>query len=329
MRTQLNNIIGLIILMDDDNKNMTNSQLKNLSLIKESGLSLMSILSDIIDYYKLKTKQMNLNEKYVEVRTFINEIIRDISWSLYEKNISFSHMISKDVPNIIYIDVDKFQQIIINILTNSIQLASKGAKIIMNISCNDTSELYVIVKNAYSEVPLEYEKRIFDPFYKSNNSNTLGIGLGLTIAKGLCELMNGKIYAENDNKNKIFNIYFNLKIKSNNVQNSNVSITNKIAKNILIFVKNEYISKIIKEVVLCNYIPIIISNQNIKNIESTLNISAYIIDNDIIEDNSYISNIDITSINITENDKSINKNAKYNITYDEIESKLSQLLYLI
>jgi len=191
IRTPLNGIIGYNQLLV--NTELNDIQKSYLSNVSQCSLQLMQIINDIIDFSKLSSGNMSINDECVSMNEIFSSIEGTMSERIKEKNHKFSYDINSNVPDYIIIDKQKLIQIIINLVSNSINYSSNNGSIKVTISnSNDTLTISVIDNgNGISE---QDQCKLFNSFTQIENSRTkTGSGLGLAICKRLVELLNGNI----------------------------------------------------------------------------------------------------------------------------------------
>ncbi|MBE9118383.1 response regulator [Lusitaniella coriacea LEGE 07157] len=197
LRTPLHGIIGIADSLLDGVSGVLPQQAKqNLNLIVYSGKRLNRLVSDLLDFAQLKNERLELNLKLLGMRE-IAEVIFTLSRHLIgEKDVKLINSISQDIP-LVYVDENRIQQILHNLVGNSIKFTEKG---IVEISATVTdSWMKVAVSDTGIGIPTEQLERIFSAFEQGDGSTAReygGTGLGLAITKKLVELHGGKIWIE-------------------------------------------------------------------------------------------------------------------------------------
>ena len=166
---------------------------KFVSIIDSNGHLLLKKIDDIIDYSNINSNQLKLtNLKFIDLNNTLKEIF-------YEHKNSALHLLKQNVKlklnlpkNSILIKADliRFKQIFDNLIENALNNTDKGS-IEIGYKMDESKSLEFYVKDTGVGIPRKKIDEIFNSFQKfSKNSDT---GLGLSIVKGLVELMDGTI----------------------------------------------------------------------------------------------------------------------------------------
>ena len=191
IRTPLNGIVGFNQLLM--NTELSKQQKEYLFSMNHCSIQLMQIINDIIDFSKLSSGNMELNNDCVSVREIMNNVYETLKERINIKKHKYSITIDEGVPNFIVIDKQKLTQIIINLLYNSINYTLKNGIIDIVIS-NSKNMLQISVTDNGIGISEQNKCKLFNSFSQIENSLTkTGTGLGLAISKRLVELLGGKI----------------------------------------------------------------------------------------------------------------------------------------
>lgn len=198
IRTPMNAITGLSTLLEETPLDKEQKDL--VSTIKSSSSSLLSILNDILDFSKIESGLLELEFVTFNPEQCLEEMVNMFGSKIREKNLSFSYIISNNVPNKITTDITRFRQILINLLSNAIKFTQAGQIEIridyQTSSFNPLPQLIVSVKDSGIGMSAEGLASIFKKYAQADKSVTRkygGTGLGLSISKRLCELMGGSL----------------------------------------------------------------------------------------------------------------------------------------
>ncbi|MBQ4529312.1 MAG: response regulator [Lachnospiraceae bacterium] len=200
IRTPMNSIIGMseILLRGELNDDTA----KNINQIYNAGKSLLEIINDILDLSKIESGKYEIvNEEY-DFGSIIYDVISLIKIRIIEKEVSLTYETGDNVPSILYGDVIRIKQILINILSNAVKFTRKGfIKLRIDSEKLEGKKCKIVFKVIDTGIGIKEEDylKMFEAFSQvdtKKNHLVKGTGLGLAIAKNLCELMNGSIQVE-------------------------------------------------------------------------------------------------------------------------------------
>lgn len=213
IRTPLNGIIGMSGLLLDTKLEL--EQLEYIETIKECSVTLMTILNDILDFAKLQSKSVIIENNIFNIRETIESAIDVVSFNANKKNLILNTNIG-NLPNV-YGDCKRLKQILINLLSNAIKFTITGSVTlsitILNEDINTIRLLFEIIDTGIG-IKEEDVKNLFKSFYQIDQSSSkmyMGIGLGLAISQNLCKLMNSEIKVKSI-LDKGSNFYFELEL---------------------------------------------------------------------------------------------------------------------
>ncbi len=204
IRTPLNVIVGYSNLIK--NENLTTDEIKSLTEpIISNAYQLLNIIQDILDLSQLESRQGTLFKEIFSVNDMIKMTVTSFAVLAKEKNLDlrYSILLNEKESNI-NCDRIKLQKILNNLIMNAIKYTNDGFIEISIIKNQD--EITIAVKDTGIGIDESDFEKIFYPFqrstsnsYKYYNSQTSGgVGLGLSIAKELVDLLRGKIWLESE-----------------------------------------------------------------------------------------------------------------------------------
>ncbi|MDA3864628.1 MAG: ATP-binding protein, partial [Deltaproteobacteria bacterium] len=199
IRTPMSGIIGLTELALSTD--LSNEQREYLNMVKASSDGLLSILNNILDFSKIESTDFLLNETTFNLRQSLTQSIIPLSYNANQKNIEISCNIEKNVGDFYRGDCGRLNQIMTNLVGNSIKFSSKGIiqiEVTKTDAKNNKEILEFRVIDQGIGISKEKIKDIFHPFAQADshlNRQYEGTGLGLSISKKLVENMGGSISA--------------------------------------------------------------------------------------------------------------------------------------
>ncbi len=202
LRTPLNSIIGLASLLHDTP--LTHDQIKYLENIKLSSDHLLAIINDLLEFSRIGSGKLQLEEDEFSIRLSIERIKNTMQYEIRKRNLDFSCSVEKDIPHIVVGDDYRLNQILLNLVGNAIKFTPKGKIEIQVRKVFETEQKIGVefrVKDTGIGIRKEKQKIIFDSFTQENDTTTReygGTGLGLAITKQLVELQGGEINVESE-----------------------------------------------------------------------------------------------------------------------------------
>ncbi|NIJ44979.1 two-component system CheB/CheR fusion protein [Wenyingzhuangia heitensis] len=197
IRTPMNAVIGFSELLKE--KNINDKDKTNfLKIIDNNSKQLLNLIDDIIDIAKIESGELKIINEIFNLPKLLNEILQTVNQIKLNKNknnIEFKLIVPKEY-NHIQITTDKLRikQVIINLLNNSLKFSEKG---IITFGFNlIENNLNLFVKDEGIGIPVHKYNEIFERFKQVNyqdNAKYGGTGLGLTICKGIIDLLGGDI----------------------------------------------------------------------------------------------------------------------------------------
>lgn len=223
IRTPLNAVIGLSGLLSDSELNEKQKEFSQT--IKTSGESLLSIINNILDYSKIESGNLELEEGEFNLKEVIENIF-DLTFSTNSnKNLELVYQLENNVPDFIIGDSIRLQQVLINLTANAIKFTESG-EILIKVSQLERKSDQVTLEFEVSDtgigIPEDRMNRLFKSFTQVDASSTRkygGTGLGLVISKRLVEFMGGSI-SVNSVRNQGSTFTFTIKAKASNRERS-------------------------------------------------------------------------------------------------------------
>ncbi len=196
LRTPLNAILGFAQLLDmDDKPSLNTKQKKYLSEVMKGGHLLLELVNQVLDLSKIESSNLNLKIQATDPSQVVQQCISMLATHSAKKNITISHHVPVDEVPSIEVDAMRFQQVILNILTNAIKYNRQDGSIDITYESITDQRLRLVIEDTGIGIADEECPSVFEAFKRAGleDGNIEGAGIGLTISKQLVELMSGKI----------------------------------------------------------------------------------------------------------------------------------------
>ena len=219
LRTPLHGIIGISESIMDQVEGMQTNEIKNnLAMVTASGKRLASMVDSILDYSRIKAKDLDLKIKNVDLYAIVDLVLNMSQPMISKKKVQLINSIPENLPYV-RADENRLQQILFNLVGNAIKFTESGSITIKAETLDSMIQISVI--DTGIGIPEDKIKVIFESFEQLDlvvDREYIGTGLGLTITKKLVELHNGKIWVESEfNKGSTF--YFTLPVSDLKTKN--------------------------------------------------------------------------------------------------------------
>lgn len=217
IRTPMNSILGMAELLAETDP--TQEQKNYLEVLTKASEHLLSIINDILDLSSIESGKTHLNADTFKLSDAFESVYSLTLPLANKKNIELSYHIDAKVPNLVIGDFNKFNRVLINLISNAIKFTDRGY---VSVGAHlskieaDILEIIIQVKDSGIGISEEQKKFLFKSFSQLDSNNTRrysGSGLGLSISKKIIELMNGKIWLESEiGKGSVFTFLVQLKL---------------------------------------------------------------------------------------------------------------------
>ncbi|MBN1568143.1 MAG: response regulator [Acidobacteria bacterium] len=217
LRTPMNAILGMTDLaLNEDLPPMVRDYLQTA---RESADLLLEFLNEILDLSRIEAGRFDLESTVFSLHKTVEQVVKTLRVRAREKGLALICSMPSHVPDLLIGDPLRFRQILMNLVDNAIKFTHAGSivvKVELRNKAADAAVLEFSVSDTGVGISPEDQERIFLAFTQADASTTRnygGSGLGLTIARKLVELMNGRIWVESrPNQGSTFHFTLCLKI---------------------------------------------------------------------------------------------------------------------
>lgn len=199
MKTPLFTVQGYIATLLDGAMNDKNLRKKYLERAEKGVERLIYIIRDLDMITKLETGGLNIEYTQFDIVELIQSVFDLLEMRAAKRNISLTFDMQYAQPIWVSADREKIQQVVTNLLMNSIKYGRENGTTEVSVENLTTAKVIVRVTDNGEGIQKQNIPRIFERFYRVDKSGSRtegGSGLGLSIVKHIIEAHNEKIYVE-------------------------------------------------------------------------------------------------------------------------------------
>ncbi|MCK5823259.1 MAG: tetratricopeptide repeat protein [Bacteroidales bacterium] len=249
IRTPVNVIVGFTNLLQKmDLQKKANSYVEN---IKISCSTLLVTINDLLDFSKIDAGKLKIESIEFNLLELLSNFKKNLSVSTEQKNIKFTVNDNRFIPKCLIGDPFRLNQILTNIVSNSIKYTSQNGEItlltkVLNQNKNN-AEIQFAISDTGIGIPADRLKNIFKDYVQAEDETSRkygGTGLGLAIVKNLIDLQNGNVELKSE-QGKGTDFIFSINYKKPNYketvkkQKSNSAEENTNIKNLRILLADD------------------------------------------------------------------------------------------
>ena len=233
IRTPIQTIIGMTELINDTK--LDEEQREYIRQVNFSADVLLALVNDVLDFSKLETGNMLLEDTVFNLTDSIEQTVDLVSIEAHKKGLEVVVDIDTEVPEFVRGDSNRLQQVLLNFVKNAVKFTEQGfvsVSVRLLVEYGDASETYskpfilFEVADTGIGVPSEQKQKIFNSFYQGNaaiNRKYGGTGLGLAISKNIVKMMEGRVgLRDNFQGGSVFWFKIPLKAVQKNVPQENI-----------------------------------------------------------------------------------------------------------
>ena len=223
LRTPLNSILILSEMLETpDDNTLAEEQQEFARIIHSSGQDLLKLINDILDLSKVEVGKLKIQFDEMNMSEVPELLHQNFDHVAVKKGLTFNVEKDSNVPNILFTDHQRFQQILKNLLSNAFKFTHEGAisvhiknaekeRINKLVHTEITDEwVEISVKDTGIGISKEKQRLIFEAFQQGDGATERkygGTGLGLSISRELAKLLGGWVFVKSEEgKGSIFTL---------------------------------------------------------------------------------------------------------------------------
>ena len=200
LRTPLGIIIGYATFLQEEAKDELSDHAQQ---VLNAAAQMRSLLDQMNNLTLLQADEMEMKSQKISIQDILNFASDEIMYSAARRNLTLTYAF-RDDPIYVSVDPEKTTLAFVNLLNNAIRFSPDGSQIVIG-AIEQGQNVLAWVQDHGIGIPTDKLQKVFEEFYQIEPPNTRrygGLGIGLTIAKGIIEIQGGKITAESEGPRK-------------------------------------------------------------------------------------------------------------------------------
>jgi len=214
LRTPLNSILLLSgIISEDKDNNLTDKQKQFIHTINMCGTDLLNLIDEVLDLSKVESGKMEIYPETFYLQDIVSSLKKTFEQVAIQNGVAFTTHILSEIPDQLYTDQQRLEQILKNILSNAFKFTKSG-QVSLSIKrpknahvayTNYTFEINDLIlfeiKDTGPGIPVDKQESIFEAFQQGDGTTKRrfgGTGLGLSIVKKMVHLLGGNVFLESE-----------------------------------------------------------------------------------------------------------------------------------
>ncbi|WP_370520911.1 two-component regulator propeller domain-containing protein [Bacteroides sp. 214] len=178
-----------------NNEHLSEEGLENMQVAKKNANRMLQLINQILDFRKIQNNKMKIYLEEVDIVGVARNMFGSFKAVAHQRNINYQ-FVSAEKSCLMYTDVDKFEKIVYNLLSNAFKYTANNKSIVLTITITEDS-FTATVKDDGKGFNVNHVNRLFARF-ETNNDRNLGLstGIGLSLVNELLVLMHGTILVD-------------------------------------------------------------------------------------------------------------------------------------
>jgi signal transduction histidine kinase len=178
---------------------LDDGQYSQLASVYNNQLRLMKLINELLDFAKLESGRLQFEFRPEEVVTTVKYFVGTLEGAAQNREITLQQELPEEAVEL-YLDRDKFEKIVMNLLSNAFKFTPDGGTIGVAIQ-HDEQNVFLQISDTGVGIPKEKQASIFDRFSQADSSEKRqyeGTGIGLAMVKEYVERHGGTIDVESE-----------------------------------------------------------------------------------------------------------------------------------
>lgn len=194
LRNPLNTIVTTALLLSETTRERREETRRWLDVIGRAAGQMDSLIGDLLDVSSMEAGRFEVAPSKRDLAALLAEVCEQFRPLCQSQGLELKCEIPERLPEAFF-DERQLQRVLGNLIGNAVKFSRKGGVIRLRAD-QAPGEVRVGVSDQGPGIPEEHRTRVFDRFWKADNGDRRGAGLGLAIAQGIVEAHGGRIWVE-------------------------------------------------------------------------------------------------------------------------------------
>jgi signal transduction histidine kinase len=170
------------------------TEFKQVSIVKRAAERMNRLIQDLLEVKRIEGGKLAIEKRDTDATSVLSEAVEILRPMAAASSLTLESDVASDTPRIA-VDPPRIQQVLSNLVGNAIKFTPAGGHIVLRARPGKNEVSFVVADTGPGIAP-DALPHIFGRLWQGNRSDRRGIGLGLTIAKGIVEAHGGRIWVE-------------------------------------------------------------------------------------------------------------------------------------
>ncbi|MGR6806443.1 response regulator [Sphaerotilus natans] len=214
IRTPMHGVLGAIEMLQDTP--LSGRQERYLDTARTSASILLGVIDEILDFSRLEAGKLRIESIDFDLRRTVEDVTAMLAQRAHAKKLELACFIAPEVPETVRGDPIRLRQVLVNLVGNAIKFTERG-EVVVSVALEDDMRLRLEVRDTGIGIAPDKQAQLFQPFTQADSSTSRrfgGSGLGLSIARRLVELMQGRIGLDSRGEGQGARFWFTLPLQA-------------------------------------------------------------------------------------------------------------------
>lgn len=175
---------------------LTDDQEKTqLEILQRSARHMNRLIEDLLDVTRLEEGHLDLRRSYASPARLVQDVLERNQSIAVASGVELVDHIGRAGP--VHVDADRILRVLTNLIANAIRFTPRGGRVTVGTRNEGRDEVVFYVEDTGPGIPEIDLPLLFRPFWQGDDHRGGGLGLGLSIARGIVDAHRGRIWAEN------------------------------------------------------------------------------------------------------------------------------------